>query len=1115
MKFSANISKITPPHLPQILIRPRLLNFIEKNKDKKLILILGQAAQGKSTLAASYVKTSKIPSAWMNLDKEDSGPANLFYLMVQSLQHVLKDINFSHLLSHTWEAMGPRLEIPLFREWAQSLFELISSPIQIVVDGLDRLSPDAPVFKFLQVLVDEAPVHIHLIMLSREMPPLSMEFQHQKIRQEALVLTNEDLAFTQNEIREFFEKVQRTSFNADELKKIYLATEGWVGGLILFSESLRRVFESTRERFISEDLLDHFKKEVFQYFGKEIFSSQPKQVQEFLLKSSIIDLIEPNFIREFIGIENAEDILREHVRKNLFVQSFYDEKKGWLFRYHQSFRDFLKAKFKSEVGEEERQSLSLRAGSLYEQKNDLENAVKYFLEARAYPQAASVMEQVGMDLLRAGRKNDLLKWLHALPEETVQSNPWLLFFLVMTRRFMAGRENVVALEKAYTLFKQKGDRKGSLIVHAFLIEVSIHTGIHLIPIERLIDEGEALLQSAESDKYEYERAMLWYYTGLGHILGGGDIQKGIWACQNAYVLSRQSRDVSLQTYALTFSALGYVFVGEFSLADDTCKKVEKIIEKNADSELKASQLMVQCLLANHQAQFGKAKGLLEKLQVEIEKHGFLYMVPWTYEISGYLEVAQGEFSGAEKIGKQYLNTAISLKNGILKGLALRLLGLIYLHKNDFEKAREAIDRSIDVFSNETPSKYHLNRARIKMGLVCTHLKEYKRAEKELGEALQYFSSTSSYISLAEAHFAIAFLQQDQGSNEDAASHLHNAFKIAEEKKYEYFYNLGTKYLMKACLLALDLKVEGAIDYAAHLLSTCLSSDAGKELQRLSNHPDLKIREKVWEISRIIHRTRVPRIRIETLGEFRAFRGDSSIGEEKWDRSQPKQLLKAIVAHGALGIPKEVLMDDLWPEEKPKAAENDFKTALQRLRKSLEPLIHKDFGSSYIHLHDSLISLDQELFRVDVDGFLSLLKMGEEKEKGGDTKGALSFYTEAMEIYKGDFLPEDPYAPWADKRREELKAKYIALLNKMANLYERQGAIKKAMDCYKKVIQADPLIEESYQKLMTYYSEKGMHNEALRAYEACKNALKIGLKTKPDPMTTALYKKILEKIESTT
>lgn len=77
MKLPVNISKITPPYLPQILPRPRLLDLLEKNKDKKLILILGQAAQGKTTLAASYVKTSKIPTAWLNLDQPDSDPINL------------------------------------------------------------------------------------------------------------------------------------------------------------------------------------------------------------------------------------------------------------------------------------------------------------------------------------------------------------------------------------------------------------------------------------------------------------------------------------------------------------------------------------------------------------------------------------------------------------------------------------------------------------------------------------------------------------------------------------------------------------------------------------------------------------------------------------------------------------------------------------------------------------------------------------------------------------------------------------------------------------------------------------------------------------------------------
>jgi ATP/maltotriose-dependent transcriptional regulator MalT len=54
-KTSLSVSKYTPPRLPRILYRSRLLKLIEQNKDKKLLLILGQAAQGKSTLAASYV----------------------------------------------------------------------------------------------------------------------------------------------------------------------------------------------------------------------------------------------------------------------------------------------------------------------------------------------------------------------------------------------------------------------------------------------------------------------------------------------------------------------------------------------------------------------------------------------------------------------------------------------------------------------------------------------------------------------------------------------------------------------------------------------------------------------------------------------------------------------------------------------------------------------------------------------------------------------------------------------------------------------------------------------------------------------------------------------------
>lgn len=154
---SLSVSKSTPPRLPKILHRPRLLELIEQNKDKKLLLILGQAAQGKSTLAACYVATSKIPTAWINLSRDDSDTVNLFYSMVHSLQHALKDTDLSRLLSYPSVSMGPREEVPLYREWTQAIFEHIPASIQIVLDGLDRLSPHAPSFKLLQVLIEDAP----------------------------------------------------------------------------------------------------------------------------------------------------------------------------------------------------------------------------------------------------------------------------------------------------------------------------------------------------------------------------------------------------------------------------------------------------------------------------------------------------------------------------------------------------------------------------------------------------------------------------------------------------------------------------------------------------------------------------------------------------------------------------------------------------------------------------------------------------------------------------------------------------------------------------------------------------------------------------------------------
>lgn len=1110
MKAPFTLSKILPPDLPPIVHRSHLFDLLKKNRDKKLLLVLGQAAQGKTTLAASYTQQSEIPTAWVNLGQEDSDPVNLFLAIVHAFQYVLKDLDLFPLLSYPSIPTVVREEMPLYREWTSALAEYIQSPFRCVFDGLDQLAHDSPAYRFFQVFIEALPSHAQIFFLSRGMPPLSFDFQNLKMRQAAYILKNEDLAFTRREIKEFFYKLRKINFDPDQLEKIHSATGGWVGGLILLSEAFSRFPEAMRKSFIARNLPDHFKNEVFQYFGKEIFDAQPGKVQEFLLKSSLIDLIDPVFIKEFTGTDNAEEILRDHVRKNLFVQSFYDEKKGWLFQYHQMFRDFLHAKLKVSIGEEERASLCFKAATLYEKRNEQEIAIHYFLEAGAFENAALAIERIGLDLLKTGRTGDLSRWIQSLPEKLIQGNPWLLYYRSMVGRFAGTEEDLKSLQNALSLFGKKEEVRGLLLSLALLIETSILRGRAMIPLSVLIERAEELLGLPETEPYPYEKAVLWHQMGFGLTYRNGNPRKGFYACQNAYLISRKLDDIPLRIHALVNAVHALCWLGEFKLAEGKIKELEKLIGKHPDSGVQVLYQLSRCEFTLFKGDFKEAEEIITTTKNEAERHGLTYLFPVTMVYDLMLRPHLEQYREAEEVGARLIDFANSTGHPNNKGDALLYLGRNFYFEGNYEKAGDLLDRSYQILSSaEVRSEYHLHLITVLSGFISSHLPQYGNLERDLQTTLNYLLSLSSNIAL-DAHFAMVLLKHSQARDEEAIPHLEAGLRIAEEKGIDNFTMTSPRDLLQVCILALTLDVKGAVEYATHLLTTRLTSLAELELKKFSLHPRVKIREKAWEIRKAIHRSGIPRLRIETLGGFKIFRGESLIEEKEWVRQQPKQLLKAILSHEMAAIPKEILIEDLWPEEEPGRAESNFKTTLHRLRKILEPNPYPEFGSSYVHLQGHEISLDRDLCWADFHQFLSLIHEGEKLRKKHEEKKALSHYAEALQLYKGDFLQEDPYPPWADKKREELRNRYIELLHQTARLYEKQGSFKKAVECYKKVIEVDPLLEESYQKLMTLYASRGMNSEALAAYETCRKVLKKELKAKPDSMTEAIYNRIMEK-----
>jgi LuxR family maltose regulon positive regulatory protein len=1097
MRLPSSISKITPPRFPHVLHRTRLIEHLQQHSDKKLILVLGPAAQGKSTLAVSWVNISKTPSAWINLGAEDAEPASLFHVLVHALGRALPDLDFSPLLAYPAIAMGPREELPLYRDWAVSLLGLVSVPVWIIFDGLDQLPPAAPAYRFPEV---------HFLLLSREAPPLSLEAL--KMRQAAYILPGEELAFTLEETREFLKTVRKLVLTSQEVKQIHQLTEGWVGGLVLLCEGLARLPESDRSAYLSGKLTEQFKGEAFRYFGEQIFTSLPASTQEFLVKSAILEVVDPDFIKDFLGVDKARAILEDLAGRNLFIQPIYDKKRGWLYRYHLLFRDFLCSKFKTLLHEERQRIAYRRAGELSEQRGELADAVKYYLNAGAYPQAVSVIQRLGMVLLKAGKTGELSQWLAAVPADLLQAKPWLLFYSYMTRQFTGEPDVILDLEQAYSLFQAQRDVRGSLLALAYLIQASVTRGHpSLPPIHHLLAQGEDLAQSLAPGQFLPERANLWFQIGFVHFLRSGHPRKGVWACQNAYLLARDLGDLPLQIGALLHTHGCLSALGEFNRAEELMHQADALLAKHPYPEYQAIHLIMTTQFYLFCGDWAKAAESLVQAREEIVRHGlnFLYQPMMLYD--QILKTQLGKYADAEETAQNLVSVTSAMGNLFLHGAALMHRGISFYHWGNFPRAREVLLEAREVLSrDEALAIGHVAIIKIILGLISYHLSQNGEAERELREGLDHFREDENFSFTKEAFLALALFKWRQGRAEEASYPLVAGMRLAREHGLFFSWLLSPQDLLIACILALELGLEEVWDYATRPLTTHLRDLAGPELERLSRHADPKIAAKAWEVRRAIHRAGLPRLRIQTLGDFRVWRGETLINDDNWEGNQPKLLLKAILAHGPKGVPKDVLMEDLWPDHRD--AERNFKVILHRLRKALEPNMDKTLGASYAHLKANLISLDQELCQIDVEEFLSLGKQGEKQEKEGEVKEALASYKQALELYDGDFLAEDLYFPWAERKREELRERFLEILYRTAGLYEKQGTFTKAIAHYKKIIQTDPLAEQAYQRLMLAYAQRGMRSAALKVYEDCQQALHKELNAEPDKVTTAIYQKIL-------
>ena len=247
--------------------------------------------------------------------------------------------------------------------------------------------------------------------------------------------------------------------------------------------------------------------------------------------------------------------------------------------------------------------------------------------------------------------------------------------------------------------------------------------------------------------------------------------------------------------------------------------------------------------------------------------------------------------------------------------------------------------------------------------------------------------------------------------------------------------------------------------------------------------------------------------IQTFGKFAIKNGQHTV-QIPFKRSQKAQeITRFFITYRNRKISKDFLCDEFWPGMDFYSAKHNLSTTLYLIRKGFDKVAEeKGFGKKMFRSSSQMCWFElPENVVLDVDYFKQLQKKASLTAKR-DEKIAL--YREMEAIYKGDFLPEQPYSDWAIAIREECKEMAVEHLCELIKLLIEEKDYKLAKYYQGKAIKIDPFNEGCVLLKMTILKEEERYIEALKIFDSFEKNLKEEFGFTPSPTLESFKKKIL-------
>lgn len=409
---------------PDLVPRTRILEQLEANRVRPLVLVSAPAGYGKSSLISSWLETcSDWPSAWISLDKDDSDLRQFLRYFLAAVQSI-----FPQACEQTQSLVSAPLlpHLPTLMASLCNDLDAIDRPFTLVLDDYYRIDTESPVNDLLHQLLAHPPIPLHLIIISRRDPPLQLHTL--RAQGQITEVRMQDLRFDPGESRTLLKNITGFTIGDDALTNLQQVLEGWVVGLRLVSLTLRQ--HKNRDEFLKK--LHGGILQTREYLTREVITRQSPLMQDWLVKSAILNRFCEPLAQAVCAAETrtgatATDqgkFIESVVANNLFIIPL-DAGDEW-FRYHHLFQHLLQVELERRMSAGDIAGLHLRASEWFESHGHIEEAIQHALKAGDVIKAVAIIEQHQQVELNQDRWFIVARWRAMLPLEVIQQRSKLL-----------------------------------------------------------------------------------------------------------------------------------------------------------------------------------------------------------------------------------------------------------------------------------------------------------------------------------------------------------------------------------------------------------------------------------------------------------------------------------------------------------------------------------------------------------------------------------------------------------------------------------------------------------------------------------------------------------------